>query len=236
MQTTFGDRDISSTCWRWRTGFPRQDFVGNRFVEVASQAIGQTLARLVGDTDGTAALLGDYFETWARGGAPFCASSIMVRRDVALATGGFPFGHNRGEDLAFQARMAFRAPVAAGSYVGCLYRRTPANLRRMPVREADIAMHTIGERLRRQPPDDAARRLALSEFADRLAIGHALDCLVHDDVAAARRFLATARGTQWQRRRWLIANVLAGMPGPLRRAAIALADKARALGTGSTVN
>ena len=88
-------------------------------------------------------LLDDYFSAGAAGAPPFFTSSCMVNRTQALAAGGFPAGHSRGEDLALWMKLAATAPVAVSTYVGCHYRRGADTLTAKCVTEPDVSMTTL---------------------------------------------------------------------------------------------
>lgn len=208
--------------------FPAAGLLGNRFMACSrSSASPGPLPSTETQKAVTFELLKDYFTTWARGKPPFHTSSSMVRRDAALRAGGFPVGYHRGEDLAFFIRMAMLAPVAVTSYVGCLYVRAGTGLTSNPVLEPDIAMQTISGLLTLAPDTESEKtRLALREFYNKLAIAHALDCLLYGKKAEARRFLALSASTRWQRSRWWLARLFCAYH-PALAAVMSLAERHR---------
>jgi hypothetical protein len=156
----------------------------------------------------------DYVAEAAEGTAPFYTSSCMVRREAAIAEGGFPDGESHGEDLALWIRLSERCGAAATDAVGALYRRSPSGLTGRVVRVPDVAMRTLDALLPGAPP---ARREAMLKLRSRLALAHALDSLSLGDRANARAALAEA-GRHFLLRR-IVAAVLAALPGPVAHAA-----------------
>jgi glycosyltransferase involved in cell wall biosynthesis len=191
--------------------YPQAAMFGNRFTEFFS---GRPAPVSPAPVD--YALLDDYFMAGAAGASPFFTSSCMVNRTHALAAGGFPAGHSRGEDLALWMKLAATAPVAVSTYVGCHYRRGADTLTAQCATEPDVSMTTLDGLIARHGEWPASRRDAAREFYNRIALAHALDCVRAGDEVAAKRFLALSAGTATQRRRWWQARVLSGLPRPLR--------------------
>ena len=67
-----------------------------------------------------------------------------------------------------------------------------------------------------------ANPVSMREYYNKLALVHALDCVMAGEVDAGRRFLALSRSTVWHRRRWRMASALAALPAPVREAAITM--------------
>ena len=126
--------------------FPQAALFGNRFVEFSAHDVPAAPRR-----PPTYRLLDYFFAAWAYGPQPFFTSSCMVRRDDALAAGGFPAGHSRGEDLALWIELAARHPVAVSSYIGCGYRRGADALTARLVTEPDISMGTLDHLIAEYP-------------------------------------------------------------------------------------
>jgi hypothetical protein len=63
----------------------------------------------------------DFFLEVHQHGMPFFSSSLMLRKDVALACGGFPVGVIAGEDLVMWARMACAGMVALSTHRTSFY-------------------------------------------------------------------------------------------------------------------
>lgn len=70
----------------------------------------------------------DYLSAFGNGIAPFFTSSCMVRRNTALAIGGFPTGEFYGEDLSLWFKLSAYGSCAASSYIGCRYVRRSNSL------------------------------------------------------------------------------------------------------------
>jgi len=183
---------------------------GNRFIEFDRQ-IPRALAHPVEH-----GLLEDYFAACAYGTQPFFTSSCMVRREAALAAGGFPPDHSRGEDLALWVKLATAAPVAVSSYTGCYYRRNASGLTSRPVLTPDICMLTLKDLLAAHTDWPTARRRSVGEYCNRIALAHALDCLRAGEVAAARNFVKLAAKTSAFRTRWWQARLLECVPQFMR--------------------
>ena len=202
--------------------FPQAALFGNRFTEFFSDRPSRVTPAPV-----EYALLQDYFSAGAAGTQPFFTSSCMVNRTQALAAGGFPAGHSRGEDLALWMNLAVAAPVAVSTYVGCHYRRGADALTAKCVTEPDISMTTLEDLIARHGewPPRAAMQPANSIIALRLLM---------PSTAFAR---ATRRpqgdsshfrpNTTTQRRRWWQARALAGLPRPLREMIFRFIDRRR---------
>lgn len=193
---------------------PEAAVIGARFVPVASDAAAaDAMTQPVSEAHPRRA---DYVAEAAAGAAPFYTSSCMVRREAALAEGGFPHGESHGEDLALWIRLSERHGAAATDAVGALYRRSPSGLTGRSVAVPDVAMRTLDALL---PDAPAERRGAMRALRSRLALAHALDSLARGDRANARAALAEAGGEFPLRR--LAAGMLAAIPAPMARAAFA---------------
>jgi hypothetical protein len=153
----------------------------------------------------------------AAGNAPFYTSSCMVRREAALAEGGFPEGHSHGEDLALWYRLSERHGAAVSNSVGALYRRTASGLTGRSVSVPDIAMMTLDALM---VDASAERRVVMARLRTRLALAHSLDALARGDRAAARQALAEV-GDGFAARH-LAARALLALPPPLAHAAFRL--------------
>jgi cellulose synthase/poly-beta-1,6-N-acetylglucosamine synthase-like glycosyltransferase len=171
--------------------------------------------------------LDDYFSRWVNGPTPFHTSSTMARRTTALAVGGFPERFSRGEDLTFFVRMALAGAVAVSNYIGCLYLQRASGLTSKPVLEPDICTTTIRGLLAEPDRISGEARDSLLEFADKIAIANALDCVKAGYKAEALRFLEASARTHTQRRRWWQARILASCPGPIRALAFSMRDLGR---------
>ena len=160
----------------------------------------------------------DFIDEAARGVAWAFTSATMIRRDVALATGGFALDESRGEDIDLWVRIALAHPVALSSYVGAIYRKVGNSLTAtVNVVEPDAAMRGISRRLSNDPHLSTDLRRALEELFNRLSLSHAADCLLRGNKDAAARFLDGARGTRYWPWRWQMLRVLWFLPVSLVR-------------------
>jgi cellulose synthase/poly-beta-1,6-N-acetylglucosamine synthase-like glycosyltransferase len=186
--------------------YPQAALFGNRFVafdrDLPPAAVNPVEYRM----------LDDYFAACAYRTPPLFTSSCMVRREAALAAGGFASGHSRGEDLALWINLAATAPVAVSSYTGCYYRRKQKGLTSHPVLAPDISMQTLQHLLATRPDWPAARRQSVAEYYSRIALAHALDCLRAGEPTAAQTFIELAAGTRAFRTRWWLATLLRRAP------------------------
>jgi hypothetical protein len=203
--------------------FPQAELLGNRFMEMAGDMPSQLT------TSVEYRLLDEYFEICALQSQPFFTSSCMVRRERALAVGGFPTGKVCGEDLALWIKLAVQAPVAASTHVGAIYRRPAVSLsssssyRTAP----DSSMATIQDLLGQHPEWSVRRRRQLEEYFFRLALAHVLDSTRAGEAAEAAKYLRLSSQTQELRWRWRQAKLLSTLPKPLRQIAFAFADRRR---------
>jgi hypothetical protein len=139
----------------------------------------------------------------------------MVRRDAALAAGGFPEGASHGEDLSLWITLSERHGAAAAEAVGALYRQggaLSARARRVP----DTAMMTLDRLAAEAPP---ARRAVLLRLRRQIALSYALTHLAAGNRAGARAALAEAGGLRSARR--LAASLLLALPAAVTRAVFA---------------
>jgi glycosyltransferase involved in cell wall biosynthesis len=191
---------------------PEAAVIGEGFVSVPADATtAEALARRTAPAHPRRA---DYVAEAAEGRAPFYTSSCMVRRDAALAEGGFPHGESHGEDLALWIRLAERHGAAATGAVGALYRRSPGGLTGRSVRVPDVAMRTLDALRRDAAPD---RQAPMRRLRSRLALAHALDALSRGEAADARAALAES-GADFPLRQ-VAARVLAALPARIAQAA-----------------
>lgn len=193
--------------------FPEAGVLGERFRHAPAGATVQD-ARAVEPGDALPRRA-DFVAEAAEGRAPFYTSSCMVRRDAALAAGGFPEGESHGEDLALWITLSERHGAAASAAVGALYRRgggLSARARRVP----DIAMRTLDRLAEAAPP---GRRPVLARLRGRIALSYALTLLAAGDREAARAALREA-GPE-RSGRYLAAVLLAALPARLARAVFA---------------
>lgn len=74
-------------------------------------------------------ILSNYFEVASCSNPPICSISIMVKKQVIQAIGGFPVGIKSGEDLLTWARLAIKGPIAYSKKVLSIYRLGNSNPR-----------------------------------------------------------------------------------------------------------
>jgi glycosyltransferase involved in cell wall biosynthesis len=212
-------RHLTELSWR----FPQAALVGNRFVEFET---GDLPAPPSAPVDYR--LLDDFFAASVSEPRLFFTSSCMVRREEALAVGGFPAGHSRGEDLALWIKLASRYAVAVSSYVGCGYRRTTGALTARSVEQPDISMITLESVIAEHPEWPPLRVHNAREYYHRVALAHCLDCIRAGNKEAAKRFLVASANTKSLRGRWWQARLLVSAPSPLRELAFSLSKHAKA--------
>jgi GT2 family glycosyltransferase len=149
-----------------------------------------------------------WFADWARVpdpyfGSPTAAllevnfiltSSVMVRRDLLAATGGFDPGMSHAEDVDLWIRLARRAPAVATARSLVRYQHRPGGLTRQVIARLE-GNARLYERLARETDleprlcDAARRRAGLS----RIKLAQA--ALRDGDAITARRHLAHAWGS-----------------------------------------
>jgi len=160
----------------------------------------------------------NFIDEAARSTAWAFTSATMIRRDVAVATGGFALDESRGEDIDLWVRIALSYPIALSSYIGAIYRKIANSLTAtVSVVEPDVAMRGISRRLADEPHLSLDSRRALEELFNRLSLSHAADCLLQGNKDAAARFLDGARRTRYWPLRWWILRVLWLFPSSLVR-------------------
>jgi GT2 family glycosyltransferase len=149
-----------------------------------------------------------WFADWARVPDPYfghptaallevnfiLTSSVMVRRELLAATGGFDPGMSHAEDVDLWIRLARRAPAVATARSLVRYQHRPGGLTRQVMARLE-GNARLYERLARdadleQALRDAARRRA---GLSRLKLARA--ALRDGDAAAARRHLGHAWGS-----------------------------------------
>lgn len=162
----------------------------------------------------------DYAAAWLDG-LIVSTCAAMVRREAALAAGGFGTAANRGEDLELWLKLTLASPMAMGGAAGALHRREASDLTSRPSPEPDAAMRWIERRLA-EPGLTPARARTLADYRSRLALLHAAEWIRHGGRAEARRFLALAEGTERDRGQRQRLALLAGPLWPLRGAVIGL--------------
>lgn len=203
--------------------FPDAGVLGERFRPVPADATAED-ARAIAPGEALPRRA-DFVAEAAGGRAPFYTSSCMVRREAALAAGGFPEGERHGEDLALWTMLSERHGAAASDSLGALYRRSGGGVSARARTVPDVAMRTL-ERLAEEAPPE--RRAVLLRLRGRIAVAYALTLLAAGHRAAARAALAEA-GPE-RSGRYLAASLLAALPAPFARAVFA----ARAALGGST--
>ena len=109
-------------------------------------------------------------------------SATVVRRDLALAMGGFPVGMRMAEDQYLWTRIARTAPVAFSPYPLVVYSRAAEN-RSASIYQAEQTTHSL-EELYDKHADDIS-----NEYVARVALGKALVESARGGTAAAQRAL-----------------------------------------------
>jgi glycosyltransferase involved in cell wall biosynthesis len=208
--------DHLAELWRTHEAFPQAALVANDYC--LSRANPRSGTAEVGRR-----VTARFIDEAARGAAWVFTSAAMVRKDVALGIGGFAEGESRGEDVDLWVRMALDHPVALSSYVGTEYRQMTNSLTASTtVLEPDVAMRRIYRRLEEDPKLARDVRVAMEEFANRLALSHAADCLLRGQRKAARMFIAGSRDTRYWGARRNALSALSLLPAWAVRALFAL--------------
>jgi glycosyltransferase involved in cell wall biosynthesis len=109
------------------------------------------------------AMADSYFSAAAKYGTPWCASSVAVRRDAILSTGGFPTNAAVGADLLAWARLAARYSIATATVPQAIFDlRGPYPAR--PVRTPDVP-DVVGAELHQMVRSSARpRRRAMRRY------------------------------------------------------------------------
>ncbi len=107
-------------------------------------------------------IIEDYFQEAHDYHLPFQSSSVMLRRDVALAVGGFMPGVKAGEDLLMWARMACAGPVALSAERTACYVEPPValGLSKAAIRRPqspDVVAAAMSELVRAHPQRQSLR-------------------------------------------------------------------------------
>ena len=107
-------------------------------------------------------VIDDYFQEAHDHHLPFNSSSVMLRRDVALAVGGFMQGVTAGEDLLMWARMACAGPVALSAERTACYVEPPVQvgLSKAAIRRPqspDVVAAALGDLVRAHPQRPSLR-------------------------------------------------------------------------------
>lgn len=208
--------DHLAQLWRTHEVFPEAALIANNYstTGVKSRSEATEVSRRITSRFIEEAALG---KTWV------FTSAAMVRKDVALGIGGFAEGESRGEDVDLWIRMALENPVALSSYVGTVYRKVANGLTSSTmVIEPDVAMRRIAQRIADDKSLGPELRNAMREFANRLALAHASDCLLRGQKDAANRFIAAARDTRYWARRRRVLSALSALPPSAVRMLFAL--------------
>jgi glycosyltransferase involved in cell wall biosynthesis len=211
--------DHLSQLWQTHEAFPQAALIANAYTTIAAKSgvDGRNVRRRI---------TSNFIEEAARGDAWVFTSAAMVRKDVALAIGGFAEGESRGEDIDLWVRMALQQPVALSSYVGTVYRQVTNSLTAATtVLKPDVAMRGIAKRLADDYDLTPKLRIAMQELANRLALSHATDCLLRGQKEAARRFIAGSRDTHYWALRRCVLSALSLLPAGAVRALFALRGK-----------
>lgn len=147
-------------------------------------------------------VLDDFFISAALGDLPFCSSSICIRKDVFKKLGGFPEGHNMGEDQALFSQLALRhkiaySPESCASY----YLDVPHSLMQS---EPVIAEMPFSKALQHALDQNAVPVRLISSIKHYIA-GHLLDLvrrnLTNGNVKAVKHLLKDDR-SKTHRLKW----------------------------------
>jgi len=208
-----------SELWQTHEAFPEAALIANDYIRSSAKPGYE-------DGDVRRRMTGNFIDEAARGETWVFTSAAMVRRDVALGIGGFVEGESRGEDVDLWIRIALKQPVALSSYVGTVYRQVSNSLTSTTtVLAPDVAMRGIAARLINDGDLTPELRVAMQEFANRLALSHAADCLLLGQREAARKFISGCRDTQYWASRRRVLSALSLLPAVAIRALFAMRGK-----------
>lgn len=187
--------------------FPDCAVYGTRFIEVPIRSH----APQIMDIDEPDRGIVDYFSASASSGAPFFTSTVMANRDAIMATGGFPVGLTRGEDLVVWSLLAASGAVAVSSYVGGYYMRSATGLTQELAAFPNKAIETFYE-IAARPGIDMQTSANAMESGHRLAILCAIESLMVGRNDIAGQFLTAAAGTTKYSRQRALLNILNRVP------------------------
>jgi hypothetical protein len=168
---------------------------------------------------------------------PFYTSSVVVPRHVFRAVGGFPVGVRMGEDLDTWLRIGLVYPIAYSSCRLALYHQEADNRAcRSNGLQDELPLAATVRQARRQGIVRPEMLADVMEYVNRWQIQTAGQCVIAGNRAKAQAILATCRGTQRFRRRWLWWRFWASLPAgvtqtmfklkqTLKRAPIAMVTK-----------
>lgn len=209
-------KDHLAQLWQTHEAFPEAGLIANDYATAAA-TVPMDTAKV------SRRVTSRFIDEAARGHAWVFTSAAMIRKSVALGVGCFAEGESRGEDIDLWVRAALEQPVALSSYVGTIYRQVADSLTASTiVLEPDIAMRRIAARIADDRNLAPELRNAMREFANRLALSHAADCLLRGQKEVARKFIASARGTRYLAARRRVLAALSLLPLPAVRALFAL--------------
>lgn len=199
--------DHLTNLWELHLAHPYARLLANTYRE-----IGGSRSRVTGPAKISYRNVPDFFAEAAMGISWVFTSAAMTHRESFLSIGGFKVGESRGEDLDLWIRMALQFPVAMSDYVGSFYRRVDGGLTSNWISEPDIAMRRIEYFLMQEPAPYKDHKQGLMELYNRIAIGHASDCVARGQKDAALKFLALASGSRIFIRRRFLLKVMCFMP------------------------
>lgn len=202
--------DHLTNLWELHLAQPHARLLANTYCEV-----GGSRGRVTGPARVSYRNVPDFFTEAAMGISWVFTSAAMTHRGSFLSIGGFEVGESRGEDLDLWIRMALQFPVAMSDYVGSFYRRVDGGLTSNLISEPDIAMRRIEYFLTQGPTAYKHHKQGLMELYNRIAIGHASDCVARGQKDTALKFLALASGARILNRRRLLLKAMCFMPQPV---------------------
>lgn len=192
--------------------FPEAVVLGAGYVEVLNGKPRRTIIKPAWTDDG----LLDYFKTMASGESPFCASSVCVKRSVALELGGFKVGEAMGADLDMWSRLALAGPIAYTPELVAHYCRFDGegamnNNWRMP---SHTLWRTLNEAL--ASPEPAPRQHSyIRRFLTRKLIGYMSENLVLRGEAQTAYSHLQPYGQVLRPARRLQVRAYANFPAPI---------------------
>src|SRR5579884_3957453 len=124
-----------ATILRLKKRFPECDVLATSYV--MREREGRDIVPVHAAVPNDEGVLEDYFLAASQSDAPFCSSSVAVRRTAFLAVGGFPENVRVGADFLCWARLANNCRIAVSRYPGAVF-HLRGNYPSPPVRSPDV--------------------------------------------------------------------------------------------------
>lgn len=183
--------------------FPAAGMFANRYVSRLSPSGSSHHIRY--------SLCADYPCASLRGGPQVWTSAMMLRRDIFIATGGFPVGESHGEDMAVWMRASLIAPVVFSDYVGAYYRQTGDGLASKLIRGPDAFMRALDEMLDSAKISQELKNCLIMHKAN-IALAHAITAFGYGRKDVAAEFVGLAKGSGYFGRKLFVLQAMSYLP------------------------